>query len=231
MSNSITRPEFDRIVPSSQVDATVGGTVVIAETTTSLDFTGLLSPTKIINCENIKDGDTVFVNSVNGITTITLDGGGFTFTGDLTSLDAGKGGTLTRNGTVVHGAKAAAGGADQTDPTGVAVEYTALSEVNVSNRATLSFDNDYNSTKWASAARPTVGSPQWIKANFDRSAPFDTKVFVRELSIVGCIAGQTDMAPKDFALQRSDDDSAWTTVLTVTNQTVWTVGERRNFAV
>lgn len=127
--------------------------------------------------------------------------------------------------------RATVGGADQTDPTGVAVEYTALSEVNVSNRATLSFDNDYSSSKWASAARPTVGSPQWIKANFDRSTPFDTKVFVREISIIGCVSGQTDMAPKDFALQRSDDDSAWTTVLMVTNQTGWTAGERRNFAV
>ena len=127
--------------------------------------------------------------------------------------------------------RATVGGADQTDPTGVVVEYTALSEANVSNNPPLAFDNNYSSSKWTSAARPTVGSPQWIKANFDRSTPFDTKVYVREISIVGCITGQTAMAPKDFALQRSDDDSSWTTVLTVTGQTGWTAGERRNFAV
>lgn len=127
--------------------------------------------------------------------------------------------------------RATVGGVDQTNATETGTAYTALTEVNAGNRAGLAFDNDYVNTKWASSTKPTVGSPQWIKVNFDISAPFDTKVFVRQISLIGCISGQTDMAPKDFLLQRSDDDSAWTTVLTVTNQTGWTAGERRNFSV
>jgi hypothetical protein len=127
--------------------------------------------------------------------------------------------------------RASVGGADQTNATEIGLAYSASTEVNAGNRAGLAFDNDYTSTKWASNGQPTVGSPQWLKVNFDISAPFDTQVYVREISIVGCITGQTAMAPKDFALQRSDDDSSWTTVLTVTGQTGWTAGERRNFAV
>lgn len=127
--------------------------------------------------------------------------------------------------------RASVGGADQTNATEIGLAYSASTEVNAGNRAGLAFDNDYTSTKWASNGQPTVGSPQWIKVNFDISAPYDTKVYVREISIVGCITGQTAMAPKDFALQRSDDDSSWTTVMTVTGQTGWTAGERRNFAV
>lgn len=126
--------------------------------------------------------------------------------------------------------RATVGGADQTDASGIGMTYTASSEVNSSNKVGLAFD-DAAGSKWASLGRPTVGSPQWLKVNFDISAPFDTQVYVREISIVGCITGQTAMAPKDFALQRSDDDSSWTTVLTVTGQTGWTAGERRNFAV
>ena len=126
--------------------------------------------------------------------------------------------------------RATVGGADQTDASEIGMEYTASSMVNSSNNVEMAFDNVPNS-KWASNGRPTVGSPQWLKVNFDISAPFDTKVYVREISIIGCITGQTAMAPKDFALQRSDDDSSWTTVMTVTGQTGWTAGERRNFAV
>jgi len=127
--------------------------------------------------------------------------------------------------------RATVGGADQTNATGDGLEYTALSGANYSNRAALAFDNDYVNTKLTTAAKPTIGSPQWLKVKFDVTDPFTTKVFVRELSLIGCMTGQSDMAPKDFLLQRSDNNTDWTTVLSVSGQTGWAGGERRNFAV
>ena len=92
-------------ISAGQVDATVGGTVVIDAGTTSLDFTGAYSSTKTIDCVNIADGATVAIHSINGIGTVTLSGTGLTFTGSLTPFFAGQVGTLTRNGNVVHAAK------------------------------------------------------------------------------------------------------------------------------
>ena len=91
--------------PVAQVDATVGGTVVIGAGTTSLDFTGAYSSTKTIDCVNIADGATVAIHSINDIDTVTLSGTGLTFTGSLTPFFAGQVGTLTRNGNVVHAAE------------------------------------------------------------------------------------------------------------------------------
>jgi len=91
--------------PVAQVDATVGGTVVIDAGTTSLDFTGAYSSTKTIDCVNIADGATVAIHSINDIGTVTLSGTGLIFTGSLTPFIAGQVGTLTRNGNVVHAAE------------------------------------------------------------------------------------------------------------------------------
>lgn len=44
------------------------------------------------------------------------------------------------------------------------------------------------------------------------------------------MADDSNYSPKDWTLQGSNDDSSWTTLVTVTNQTGWWTGEQRVFS-
>lgn len=112
------------------------------------------------------------------------------------------------------------GGVDQC----VGGTASATSWVNSLNVPELAFDNNPGE-KWASGFRPTAGAPQWIAYRFPG------RVNVAQLAITGCIAGQTDMAPRDFLLQRSFNGASWETIASIAGQTGWTPGETRLFTI
>lgn len=88
---------------ASQVDSTVGGTVVLAAGTTFLDFTATsVSATKTIDCSAIKDGSSVRVRAENAITALTLSGSGLTWDGALSGLYGGEMGVIYRQGSKLY---------------------------------------------------------------------------------------------------------------------------------
>lgn len=114
--------------------------------------------------------------------------------------------------------RAFAGGGDQA----IGGTATASSIANSDNQAAYAFDNNLES-KWTPSARPTALAPQWVQYEF--AAP----VTVKQIAMTGCIAGQTDMAPRDFTVLYSSDGSAWTPAGSFTAQTGWAGGETRTF--
>lgn len=63
-----------------------------------------------------------------------------------------------------------------------------------------------NATIWASSAAASNASPQWLKYQFASG------VDIVSFSITSRSSGSLWQSPVDFALQYSDDDSAWTTL-------------------
>lgn len=114
---------------------------------------------------------------------------------------------------VVSGADQASGGT-----------ATATSFANSDNQPAYAFDNN-SSTKWTTASRPTSGAPQALQ--YQAAAP----IVVRQVAITGCIGGQTDMAPRDFTIERSHNGSSWEIIATVAGSTGWAAGETRAFSV
>lgn len=113
---------------------------------------------------------------------------------------------------------ASAGGADQcTGGTGTA------SENHVSYPPARAFDGGLtDGTSWASDAG---APPIWLKYAFPSEA------LVYEVSIWGPATAQAARAPKDFLIEGSNDNIAWTTLKTVTNQTAWGNIEKRTFVI
>ena len=114
-----------------------------------------------------------------------------------------------------------------TGPSGPA---TANSEVNASNAAWRATDASTTSG-WIGNV-PGGGLPGWWKYDFGHaghSGP--STASVRQIMIRGSHNAPTG-SPRDFTLQWSDDNSAWTTVLTVTGETSWTgASDARTFNV
>ncbi len=105
----------------------------------------------------------------------------------------------------------------------------ASSEVNAANRAYNAFDNNTTTSGWLSA---TATPPQWVRWDFQATgaAPPIAAVEVKDITIFPS-HNALDASPNAFQLQWSDDDSSWTTALSVTGQTGWVVGTGRNFSV
>ncbi|MBI3150094.1 MAG: discoidin domain-containing protein [Betaproteobacteria bacterium] len=92
-----------------------------------------------------------------------------------------------------------------------------------------SCDDDIT-TEWASsgATTPSAGTPEWLKIDFGAVTQYDLSILTIRNRDGGTYA--TGQAPKDFKLQYSDDDSAWSDVFAITAQTGWTrYGEKRYF--
>lgn len=82
---------------SQSIDASGGGTITPAATVRTLKLTGAAPAALTINAQELPDGDTLTVFSVNGVTALTVGGG--TNLGTLTTLPAAGVGTIRRCGT------------------------------------------------------------------------------------------------------------------------------------
>jgi hypothetical protein len=117
--------------------------------------------------------------------------------------------------------RATAGGADQCSG-GTA---SADSVYSGTYAAANAFDNVVNgSFPWASGGG---AFPHWLKYAF--AAP----VSVAEVTVRSTSAayGGPNERPKDFTIEWSDDNVAWTVARTVTGQTAWANNEVRTFSV
>lgn len=113
------------------------------------------------------------------------------------------------------------GGADTTGSApGSGSASSAFDAFSVATRA---FDNN-TATLWASNGGAL---PQWLKWDYGLGEAKEIIEFVLKARPDGSAATQS---PKDFKLQWSDDDSAWTDAITVTNQTGWSASEVRTFS-
>lgn len=89
-------------------------------------------------------------------------------------------------------------------------------------KAANAFDNDPTAGPcWASSG---AALPQWIGQDIPDTRPHVMRVTIRSRS-----SADAAQAPKDFAIQYSDDGSSWTTAWSVTNQTGWGDYETRTF--
>lgn len=107
---------------------------------------------------------------------------------------------------------------------------SASSELNSGNERQFAFDGNLVNSGWLSDASGTL--PQWIRLDVQNAAAPSprTAYEVKTLRIYGSW-NVPDASPRDFQLQWSDDDIAWTTALSVTGQTGWTANEMREFTV
>jgi F5/8 type C domain-containing protein len=116
--------------------------------------------------------------------------------------------------------RATVGGADWT----LTAAASSSSDINGTNTSDLAFDNN-NTTGWLSA----VPTTSWIKQNL---GPTSTDWRACAQILIRGSYNAPDASPKNFQLQWSDNDSAWTTVLTVAGQTGWTgASDARTFNV
>jgi hypothetical protein len=107
--------------------------------------------------------------------------------------------------------RATVGGADWTQDF---INITASSEINTSNGGDRAFDNN-DATGWLSSTAVT----SWVRGAFDTS-PINWRACAQV--VIKGSWNAPNASPKDFQIQWSDDNSAWTTVLTVAGQTGWT---------
>lgn len=107
---------------------------------------------------------------------------------------------------------------------------SASRAVNSSNAAWRATDLS-NTSGWL-ADLPVTPFPQWWKYDFGNAAHTGSPTAnVRQILIRGSYNVPT-ASPKDFVLQWSDDNTSWTTVMTVTGQTGWTgASDARTFNV
>lgn len=118
--------------------------------------------------------------------------------------------------------KETVGGSDATVAAERGIRASASSEINGSNLASMAFDNDIYHSGWLS----NTAAASWIQWDFGAG----NDKTIRQITIRGSWNVPAS-SPKDFTLQGSANGSSWTTVLTVTNQTNWTVNELRTFNV
>lgn len=112
--------------------------------------------------------------------------------------------------------KQSTGGADQATG-GTAISGTTFGGAFLPDSA---FDNN-PATMWSTMAG---GPPDWI------GYILPTEKEIRAITLQSSDTPTRSLrAPKDFALQWSDDGAAWTTVMTVTGQVGWGLGEVRSF--
>lgn len=106
---------------------------------------------------------------------------------------------------------------------------TSSSDLNSGNARDFAFDNNIVNSGWLSTS---AGPPQWVRTDVQSlSAPLPrTSYEVKTIRIYGSW-NVPSASPRNFELQWSDDDIAWTTALSVTGQTGWTGAQMREFTV
>lgn len=102
---------------------------------------------------------------------------------------------------------------------------SSSSEYNTTYQAWRAFDGIKDVNAWLTVSNTTTG---WIKLDFGR------KVLMNVLKMT-CRGGTTDAItkamPKDFEIYGSNDDSTYTLLGTINNQTNWSFLEERLFAI
>ena len=103
------------------------------------------------------------------------------------------------------------------------------SDLNSGNARDLAFDNNLTNSGWLSSGGAL---PQWIRLDVESaSAPAPRTAYeVKTFRVYGSW-NLASASPREFELQWSDDDIAWTTALSVTGQTGWTARQMREFIV
>jgi hypothetical protein len=112
-----------------------------------------------------------------------------------------------------------AGGADTT----AGRTYSATTEF-PGEEASKAFD-DNTGTNWGGFDNSL---PQWLKVDY--GATSGDWIAANQLKITARGGGSVDQAPKDFTFQGSDDNSAWTTLITKTGE-AWTASETKTYQV
>jgi hypothetical protein len=98
----------------------------------------------------------------------------------------------------------------------------ASSQYNGSYSPIDTIDGITSTWGWATAANPSVGSPQWIIYK-PINALIATSIQIR-------LQGSTNRGPKDFKVQGSNDKSSWTDLYT-SSAPVWVSGtETKSFS-
>jgi hypothetical protein len=99
--------------------------------------------------------------------------------------------------------------------------YLESSEANSANNGSFAFDG-LVSTKWTAGS--TTGYIGW---------DFGTPTLVKTVGVTGQYNGgdQSALAPKNFTIEYSDDNSSWIVAATITNQTAWGAAEKRTFTL
>lgn len=106
-----------------------------------------------------------------------------------------------------------AGGADVTGSGTASANNNLVGAV-----AANAFDNNAT-TRWA-----MNNGSNWVKYDFGAGNDKD----IVEIALIGA-QSEPSLSPKNFTIQYSDDNAAWSTWLTVTNLTSWYAGERKIF--
>lgn len=107
---------------------------------------------------------------------------------------------------------------------------SASREANASNAAWRA--TDLSNTSGFLADLPATPFPQWWKYDFGHASHVGSPTAdVRQVLIRGSY-NVPGASPEDFQLQWSDNNTTWTTVMTVTGQTGWTgASDARTFNV
>jgi hypothetical protein len=109
------------------------------------------------------------------------------------------------------------------------LSIASSTDLNSGNARDLAFDNNIVNSGWLSDGS---AAPQWVRIDVESAAapPPRTAYEVKRFRIYGSWNVPT-ASPRAFQLQWSDNDSTWTTALSVTGQTGWTANEMREFIV
>jgi hypothetical protein len=123
-----------------------------------------------------------------------------------------------------------AAGVNRVLPNTAETPASASSQVNSPNRAYAAFDGNTSNTGWISTS--SVPYPHWLRWDFGATGARTPvgPVEVKQVTIFpswNLLAG----TPRDFDVEWSDDNLAWTNALSVRNQTGWSVGTPRTFDV
>jgi hypothetical protein len=88
------------------------------------------------------------------------------------------------------------------------------------------FDGSTAGNGWHSGNGALPGTVEWLKYDFGSGNDKD----IVEFSYASRATFQTTQAPRDFQLQYSDDNSAWTTLIDRQFETAWTSGQTRTYS-
>lgn len=100
--------------------------------------------------------------------------------------------------------------------------YTASANAGANYLPQYAFNQNINGTQYWAAI---LSSGQWLAIDMGSAVQID------RIDLGISTSAGANEAPKDFKFQFSNDNSNWFDLLTVTNQTSWTLGSRRSYSI
>ena len=146
------------------------------------------------------------------LTTTAVDGGDRTAIGELQ--------ILTEDGTAYPTSNMSSNSAPSP------LVASASTEASGSEAAWYAFDGtEGGSNGWMTSSGNTTG---WIKIDLGsgNGIEFDSA----KITSIATAVGPVNRSPKDFVIEGSNDDSAWTNVLTISGSTGWVANQMRSFS-